>query len=108
MSERWLYAVQRVTAMILAPLVMAHLGMILWAVEGGLTAEEILGRTRGALGWAFFYGVFVLAAAAHGAIGLRAILIEWAGFARIWAGRIAACLTLLLALLGLRGVWAVI
>ncbi|MEL6477556.1 MAG: succinate dehydrogenase [Pseudomonadota bacterium] len=108
MSERLLFAVQRVTALILAPLVLIHLGLILWAVEGGLTAAEILSRTQGALGWAMFYGVFVLAASAHGAIGLRNILVEWAALGRPLAGRISMAMAAVLLVLGLRGVWAVI
>ena len=44
--ELWLYIAQRGSALVLAPLVLLHLGVILYAVSGGLTAAEILGRTR--------------------------------------------------------------
>ena len=94
--------------MVLVPLVLAHLALILWAIEGGLTAAEILGRTQGSLGWAVFYGLFVVASALHGAIGLRNILIEWGGVRRAAAGRAALVVAALLGLLGLRAVWAVI
>lgn len=78
-----LWVAQRVTAMILAVAVLVHLVTILLAVRGGLSAAEIIGRTRGNLGWLGFYTVFALAAGLHGAIGLRGIAAEWLG----WRGR---------------------
>lgn len=99
---------QRATAVILAPLVLLHLGVILYAVKGGFSAAEILGRTQGSWLWGSVYGLFVVAAAVHGPIGLRVVLAEWVG----WHGRAAnlACLALglLLLLLGLRAVVAVV
>ena len=74
-----LYLLQRLSALVMAPLVLAHIGVMIYAVQDGLSAEEILGRTRGAWGWAAFYGLFVLAAAIHAAIGLRTIFSEWFG-----------------------------
>ncbi len=106
--EARLFALQRLTALLLAPLVLVHLGLILYAVRGGLSAEEILGRTQGSLGWALFYGVFVLAAAVHGPIGLRNVLVEWARLPRRIANPAMAALAVLLAALGLRAVWAVV
>ena len=103
-----LFALQRVSAMFLAPLVTVHLGLILYAVGGGLTADEILARTQGNVGWALFYGVFVLAASVHAPIGVRNVLKEWTP----WRNRSldVAMLILAAALLamGLRAVWAVI
>ena len=81
--ELRLFLAQRASAMVLAPLVLLHLGIILYAVRGGLTAAEILGRTKGSLLWAAVYGLFVLATAVHGSIGLRAILREWLGRPRV-------------------------
>lgn len=78
-----LYVAQRGTAAILALTVAVHLGTIVYAIRGGLTAAEILGRTHGNAGFLVFYGVFVLAAAIHAPIGLRNVLREWAG----WCGR---------------------
>ncbi len=78
-----LWAVQRGTAIVLALAVVVHLVTILVAVRGGLSAAEIIGRTRGNWAWLGFYSVFALAAGLHGAIGLRAIAAEWAG----WRGR---------------------
>ncbi len=111
MSARWearLFLAQRLTALALAPLVLVHLGLILYAIRGGLTAEEILGRTQGSVGWALFYGAFVVAAAIHGPIGLRNVLVEWTRVpARIATPAMAGLAAILLAL-GLRAVWAVV
>ena len=74
-----LYLLQRISALIMAPLVLIHIGMMIYAVQDGLSAEEILSRIRGAWGWAVFYGLFVVAAAVHAAIGLRVIFTEWFG-----------------------------
>jgi len=94
--------------MLLAPLVIVHLGLVLYAVRGGLTAGEILGRTQGSTGWALFYGLFVLAVSLHAPIGVRNVLKEWTR----WRGQSLdlAMLALAAALmaLGLRAVWAVV
>ncbi len=106
--ETRLFVLQRVSAMFLAPLVMVHLGLILYAVRGGLTADEILARTQGSVGWALFYGVFVLAASVHAPVGVRNVLKEWTS----WRGHSldVAMLVLAAALMasGLRAVWAVV
>jgi fumarate reductase subunit C len=52
-------------------------------VQGGLTAAEILARTRGNTAWFAFYSVFVLAVTLHVPIGLRSICSEWLR----WRGR---------------------
>jgi fumarate reductase subunit C len=107
-SEARLFLLQRATALVLAPLVVAHLALILVAVEGGLSAAEILGRTRGSVGWGLFYAVFVAAAAVHAPIGLRAVLREHTR----WRGRSLDAamigLGLLFAGLGGRAVAAVV
>jgi len=77
MVELRLYLAQRISAAIMAPLVLVHLGVMIYAIQGGLSAEEILARTRGSLLWGGFYGLFVLAVAVHAAIGVRNILTEW-------------------------------
>ena len=102
-----LYLAQRGTAAVLAVTVAVHLGTILYAVRGGLTAGEILGRTQGNRAVLMFYAVFVLAAAIHAPIGLRSILREWTR----WRGRsldgAMIALSGLLAGLGLRAALAV-
>ena len=77
MLELRLYLAQRISAAIMAPLVLLHLGVMIYAIQGGLSAEEILARTRGSLFWGGTYGLFVLAAAVHAAIGLRNIMQQW-------------------------------
>lgn len=78
-GQTHLWVVQRVTAMILAVAVLAHLVTIIGAVRGGLSAAEILGRTRGNGAWLAFYIVFAFSAGLHGAIGLRNIAAETIG-----------------------------
>ena len=74
-----LYLAQRISAMVMVPLVIGHIAVMIYAIQNGLTAEEILGRTRGSVFWALFYGSFVVAVSVHGAIGLRTIVSEWLG-----------------------------
>ena len=101
------WVAQRLTAVVLAVCVAVHLVTIILAVRGGLTAAEILDRTRGSVGLAVFYGTFVVAAAIHGAIGLRNVASEWLGWRGNAADFVLAVLALLLAALGFRAVWAV-
>ena len=102
-----LFVAQRLSAAVLALAVVVHLGTILYAVRGGLTAAEILGRTRGNVGVMLFYALFVIAVGIHAPIGLRTILREWTP----WRGRsldlALAVLAILLLGLGLRAVYAV-
>jgi fumarate reductase subunit C len=106
--ERHLFVLQRLTAMALAPLVLVHLGLMLVAIRGGLTAAEILARTQGSVGWALFYGLFVVTVAVHAPIGLRNVLREWTGLARGTVALLVLGFGLLLLALGLRAVWAVV
>ena len=71
-----LYLTQRISALIMVPLVLGHLGLMIYATKGGLSAEEILSRTQGSWFWGSYYGLFVVAAALHAAIGLRVIVHE--------------------------------
>ncbi|MGC3937383.1 succinate dehydrogenase [Roseobacter sp. EG26] len=87
MLDLRLYMLQRITAMIMAPLTLGHIAVMIYAVQGGLSAAEILGRTQGSVFWFLFYGSFVLAVAIHAAIGLRVILHETFG---LTGGRLAA------------------
>ena len=102
------YLLQRGTAMILVPLVATHIVVIILAVQGGLSAEEILGRTRGSLAWGLFYGLFVLAAAIHAGIGLAAILSEWTPLTLRGATIAGHAFICVLLLLGARAVYAVV
>ena len=106
-TELRLFVAQRISAMVLAPLVLVHLVTIIVAVRQGLSAEQILARTEGNLWWTGFYGLFVAAAAVHAPIGLRTIAREMLG----WHGRsldLAAVLFgVFLLLIGFRAVGAV-
>ena len=76
-----LYILQRATAVLMVPLLIAHLALIFYATRRGLTAADILARTRGSWLAGSAYGVFVAAAAIHAAIGVRTVAAEWAGLA---------------------------
>lgn len=71
-----LWYAQRISAMILGLCVAIHLFIMFYAIRGGLTAGEILGRTQGNWFFALFYEVFVLACFIHAPIGLANILRE--------------------------------
>jgi len=71
-----LWYAQRISAMVLGLCVTIHLIIIFYAIRGGLTAEEILGRTQGNIAFAIFYEIFVLACFVHAPIGLANILEE--------------------------------
>lgn len=107
MVDARLYLVQRLTAILMIPLVIGHLAVMIYAVQGGLTTEEILSRTQGSIAWAAFYGLFVAAASAHAAIGLSTIASEWLGV-RGWARTALGWgAFMLLAAMGARAVYAV-
>ena len=103
-----LYVLQRATAMIMAPLVLAHLAVIFYATSRGFSAADILGRTRGSLGWGLFYGLFVLAVATHAAIGVRAVASEWTPLRGGQLDILMWGFGITLAALGLRAVAAVV
>jgi fumarate reductase subunit C len=107
-AEVLLWGAQRASAAVLALFVLVHLCTIIYAVRNGLTGAEILGRTSGNTGWALFYGVFVLAVSIHAPIGMRNVLAETFG----WRGRgfdvLLVALALVLAVGGLRAVYAVV
>ncbi len=105
-ARRWYR--QRISAMVLAVCVLVHLVGIVYAVRGGLSAAEILGRTRGNWGFAAFYAVFVIASAVHVPVGVANIAEEWVGLgeqAALWLGR---ALAVALLVMGLRAVVAVV
>ena len=93
-AETLLWVMQRASAAVLGLCVLVHLGTMIYAVRGGLTAAEILSRTRGSAAWLAFYTVFVLAISLHVPIGLRTVLGEWLG----WRGAVRSGLLFLFAL----------
>ena len=106
-GEAGLWIAQRASAAVLALCVLVHIVVMIYAVRGGLSAAEILGRTRGNAGWTVFYSLFVLAVAVHAPIGLRAIAIEWLGWRGRSLGIFVHLFAALLLMMGLRAVWAV-
>ena len=105
-GKRWYW--QRISAMVLALCVLVHLGVMVYAVRGGLSAAEILGRTQGNWGFAAFYAVFVVACAVHVPVGVANIARECWGLgegAALWLSR---AFGLLLLVMGLRAVYAVV
>ena len=102
-----LYMAQRLSALVMAPLVAGHLAVMIYAVQGGLTAAEILGRTQGSLAWALFYGLFVVAVSTHASIGLRVVLSETLKLRGRALDGVSWAIFLGLLALGGRAVWAV-
>jgi fumarate reductase subunit C len=106
-GETALWIAQRASAAVLGLCVLVHLATMIVAVQGGLTAAEILGRTRGSIAGLAFYTLFVVAVVVHVPIGLRAPLAEWLG----WRGRTRdlalVAFAAALAVLGMRAVLAV-
>ena len=103
-----LYLWQRGTAALMLPLILVHLAVIFYATRQGLTAADILGRTRGSITWALFYGTFVAAAAIHASIGVRNILVEWTALRRKRAEFVSVAFGAAVAALGFRAVYAVV
>ena len=103
-----LYLLQRLSALIMAPLVIGHIAVMIYAIQGGLTAAEILGRTQGSLFWGTFYGVFVVAVATHAAIGLRTVANEWLSLQGAALDALTCLVGLGLLALGGRAVFAVV
>jgi fumarate reductase subunit C len=106
MVEMRLYLLQRLTALLMLPMVIGHLATIMYATRSELTAASILERTQSSPWLVVFYTGFVVLVAIHAPLGLRKIMVEWVRFSQ----RLANILSLLFFLgflgLGLRGVWA--
>jgi fumarate reductase subunit C len=99
---------QRLSAMALAVFVAGHLATIVYAVRAGLSAAEILERTRGSAIVAAFYGLFVVACAIHAPIGLARIAEEWLGLRARTANAAAILFAVLLLASGGTAVYAVV
>jgi fumarate reductase subunit C len=102
-----MFIAQRLSAAVLAFAVAVHLATILYAVRGGLSAAEVLGRTRHNGWFLAFYLVFVLAVAVHAPIGLRNVLREWTPWRDRSLDIVLAAFALLLLWLGSRAALAV-
>jgi fumarate reductase subunit C len=102
-----LYMAQRLSALVMAPLVLGHIAVMIYAVQSGITTAEILGRTQGSILWFLFYGTFVLAVSVHAAVGVRVILNEWLGIKGNSLNLLSWAIGIALLLLGGRAVLAV-
>ena len=106
-TQSWLWLAQRASAAVLALCVAVHLATMIYAIRGGLSAGEILGRTRGNGAWLAFYSVFVLAVTVHAPIGLRPVLGEWLRWRGASRDLALSALAIALAVLGMRAVLGV-
>lgn len=106
-AQTFLWVAQRASAALLALCVTVHLATMIYAIRGGLSAAEILARTRGSAAWLAFYSLFVLAVTVHAPIGLRSVLLEWFGWRGTSRDVFLLALALLLAALGTRAVLGV-
>ncbi|MGA1604593.1 MAG: succinate dehydrogenase [Burkholderiaceae bacterium] len=105
--DRRLFRLQRLSAMALAVCLVVHLVTMIFAVQGGLTAAEILDRTRDNSVWLSFYLAFVLMVTLHVPIGLRNILREFTGWSASTVNLAGLLAGFVLLALGLRAAWAV-
>ena len=103
-----LYFLQRLTALIMAPLVFIHIGLMIYAVRDGVSAAEILSRTQGSVFWALFYGLFVIAVSVHASIGLRVVVAEWFNIKGVVLTLFTCAVAVLLLWLGLVAVYSVV
>ncbi|MEP1930077.1 MAG: succinate dehydrogenase [Paracoccaceae bacterium] len=102
-----LYMLQRLSALFMAPFVVVHLAVMTYAIQGGLSTAEILGRTQGSTFWILFYGGFVVAVSIHAAIGLRVLAHEITGVTGMWLAAFTWVLCLAFLFMGMRAVIAV-
>jgi fumarate reductase subunit C len=106
-AQTFLWVAQRASAALLVLCVTVHLATMIYAIRGGLSAAEILSRTRGSVGWLAFYTVFVFAVTVHAPIGLRSVLLEWLGWRGASRDVFLVAVAMLLAALGMRAVFGV-
>lgn len=107
MLDLRLYMAQRLSAMVMIPLTLGHITVMIYAIQGGLSAAEILGRTKGSVVWFLFYGLFVLSVSLHASIGLRVIVHETLGLKGRALEIFMWLAGLLLLVTGLRALFAV-
>ena len=102
-----LYMLQRLSALFMGPFVLVHIAVMIYAIQGGLSTAEILGRTQGSVFWFLFYATFVIAVSVHSAIGLRVIVHEYFGLKGFALSTFTWSICLVLLLMGGRAVTAV-
>jgi fumarate reductase subunit C len=102
--ETKLWVWQRASAAVLGLCVVVHLGVIIYAVQDGLSAAEIISRVSGNIAWFAFYALFILAVAVHAPIGVRTILNEMTNLSPKMTHLIMAVLCLVILVMGFRAV----
>ena len=102
--ETKLWVWQRASAAVLGLCVIVHLILIIIAVQGGLSAGEIISRVSGNVAWLMFYSVFVITVAVHAPIGVRTILNEMTGLKTSQTYLVMAVLCLVILSMGFRTV----
>lgn len=103
-TETKLWVWQRLSAAVLSICVVVHLVVIVYAVQDGLTAAEIISRVSGNLMWFAFYSVFVISIAVHAPIGIRTILNEMTSIGPSATHLIMATFSLIILVMGFRAV----
>ncbi len=101
-TKLWLW--QRMSAAVLGLCVVVHLVTMVYAVQNGLDAAEIIARVSGNVAWLIFYSVFVIAVAVHAPIGIRTILNEVTSLGKKQVHMIMAALSLIMLVMGFRAV----
>ena len=107
-SQVRLWYWQRMSAAVLAACTLIHLGIIIYAVRGGLSAAQILGRTQGSIAFGLFYASFVLACAVHVPIGLARMMQETLDWSDRLVWTVASLFGALLLVTGLVAVYGVV
>ncbi len=107
MIDKKIYIWQRLSALVMVPLVIGHLAVMIYAINGGLSVAEILGRTQDSIAWLLFYGSFVLAVSVHASLGLAVISAEWFGLTPKIASYLSLIIGLVLLAMGSHAIWAV-
>ncbi|MCK5778569.1 MAG: succinate dehydrogenase [Rhodospirillales bacterium] len=102
--ETKLWVWQRLSAAVLGLCVLVHLGMIIYAVQDGLSAAEIITRVSGNVLWFVFYAVFIVAVAIHAPIGVRTILNEMTNLSPKMTHIVMAVLCLVILVMGFRAI----
>lgn len=106
-AEARAWYLQRISAMVLTLFVIIHLLVMVFAIHGGLSAAEILSRTRSTPLVGIFYGLFVIACAVHVPIGLARIAEEWGAMSAVAAKRLSQGFAALILIAGFAAVWGV-
>ncbi len=101
-TKLWLW--QRMSAAVLGLCVVVHLITMVYAVQNGLSAAEIIDRVSGNIAWLIFYSVFVIAVAVHAPIGIRTILSEVTSLGKKQVHFVMAAFCLVILVMGFRAV----